>query len=124
MLCRAAPLFRGYDFARPFSFMNGLKRSKAPDAFTGSGLAPTPYNLIRGVVMLSEKGAQTIMRQCFYFVVVAADHVVIVDKGVDDGFLGSFDSGGEKGVHQHVPHSFFGANRGIGICAVGLGGGT
>src|SRR5439155_11851963 len=84
MLCRAAPLFRGYDFARPFSFMNGLKRSKAPDAFTGSGLAPTPYNLIKGVVMLLEKGAQTIMRQCFYFVVVAADHVVIVDQGVDD----------------------------------------
>jgi len=73
--------------------------------------------------MLLEKGAQTIMRQCFYFVVVAADHVVIVDQGVDDGFLGSFDSGGEKRVHQIVRHSFDGANRWFGVSGMGIGGG-
>ena len=45
--------------------------------------------------MLLEKGAQTIMWQSFDLMVVAANHVVVIDQGVDDGFFGRFDSGGE-----------------------------
>src|SRR5205823_9340473 len=73
--------------------------------------------------MLLEKGAQTIMRQCFYFVVVAAGHVVVIDQSVDDGFLGSFDGGGEKRVHQIVRHGFYGANRWFGVGGMRVGGG-
>ena len=28
------------------------------------------------------------MRKSFYFVIVAAGHVVVIDQGVDDGFFG------------------------------------
>src|SRR5438105_14887664 len=73
--------------------------------------------------MLLEKGAQTIMRQCFYFVVVAAGHVVVIDQGVNDGFFGSFDCGGEERVHQIVWHDFDGANRWLGVAGVWVGGG-
>jgi len=47
--------------------------------------------------------------------IVATDHVVIIDQSVDDGFLGRFDRGGEKRVHQIVRHGFDGANRGFGV---------
>src|SRR5438874_3055821 len=63
------------------------------------------------------------MRQCFDLVVVAADHVVVIDQGVDDGFLGSFDGGGEKRVHQVVRQGFDGANRRFGVGGMRVGGG-
>jgi len=44
---------------------------------------------------LLEKLAETFVGERFYFVVVAASHIVIIDQGVNDGFFGRFDSGGE-----------------------------
>src|SRR5437660_12074647 len=73
--------------------------------------------------MLLEKGAQTIMWQSFDLMVVAANHVVVIDQGVDDGFFGRFDGGGEKWVHQVVRHGFDGANRWLGVGGMGVGGG-
>src|SRR6266487_7116103 len=73
--------------------------------------------------MLLEKAAQTIMWQSFDLVVVAADHIVVIDQGVDDGFFGSFDGGGEKRVHQIVRHGFDSANRWFGVSGMGVGGG-
>jgi hypothetical protein len=44
---------------------------------------------------LLKKGAQAIVRKGFYFVIIAAGHVVVIDQGVDDSFFGRFDSGSE-----------------------------
>src|SRR5438105_6213081 len=63
------------------------------------------------------------MRQSFDFVVVAANHVVVVDQGVDDGFFGRFDSGGEEWVHQVVRHGLDGASRWLGVGGMRVGGG-
>src|SRR5207302_11400081 len=57
------------------------------------------------------------------FVVVAANHVVVVNQGVDNGFLGRFDSGGEKWVHQVVRHGLDGASRWLGVGGMRVGGG-
>src|SRR6266576_7207352 len=103
--------------------MNGPKRSKAPDALTGLGQTPTPYKLSPGLVTLLEKGAHPIMRQCFDLVVIAAGHVVVIDQGVDDGFFGRFDGGGEKRVDQVVRHGFDGTNRWFGVGGMRVGGG-
>src|SRR5256885_10750295 len=55
--------------------------------------------------------------------VVATDHVLVIDQSVDDGFFGSFDRGGEKRVHQVVRHGFDGANRWLGVGGMRVGGG-
>src|SRR5438105_3331593 len=71
--------------------------------------------------MLLKKGAQTIMWQSFHLVVVAADHIVVIDQGVGDGFFCRFDGGGEKRVHQVVRHDFNGTNRWLGVGGVRVG---
>src|SRR5207248_7863734 len=73
--------------------------------------------------MLLKKGAQTIMWHSFDLMVVAANHVVVIDQSVNDGFFGSFDRGGEERVHQVVRHDFDGANRWLSVGGMGIGGG-
>src|SRR5207248_9067418 len=73
--------------------------------------------------MLLKKGAQTIMWHSFDLMVVAANHVVVIDQSVDDGFFGRFDRGGEKRVHQVVRHGFNGANRWLGVGGMRVGSG-
>ena len=45
--------------------------------------------------LLVEELAKSVVRKGFYFVTIAAGHVVVIDQSVDDGFFGRFDSGGE-----------------------------
>ena len=45
--------------------------------------------------VLLEELAKAVVRNGLYLVVVAPNHVVIIDQGVDDGFFGRVDTGGE-----------------------------
>ena len=57
-------------------------------------------------IVLLEQRAQAIVRERFDFVIVAADHVVIVDQSVDDCFFRCLHCRGEERIHSVVWNRF------------------
>ena len=54
-----------------------------------------PWLLREKLLVLLEELAKAIVGKRGDFVTIAASHVVVIDKGVDDGFFSRFDSSGE-----------------------------
>ena len=55
----------------------------------------TPWLPGERLLVLLEELAEALVGKSFYLVVVAPNHVVVIDQSVDDGFFGGFDGGSE-----------------------------